>query len=175
MQQFFVKFYFDELGEDGAVGEFVGEDRGDLRDGERLPFDELLELLRGNDFVHCHGRFAFDAREVVEVAPDVVATAFVEIKAFFSSDNQIVEMPCRDFHFRQFHGTLHHGLVVEGEAMCLQGAVQTVGVLGCTLQGAEFHHRLVVKPGLIAVEELVGESGEECLPFININRRVDVV
>ena len=97
MQQFFVKFYFDELGKDGAVGELVGENRGDLRDGKRLPFDEPLELFCGNDFVHRHGGIAFDAGEVVKIFPDVVVVSLVEINASFNADNQIVEISCSDF------------------------------------------------------------------------------
>ena len=43
------------------------------------------------------------------------------------------------------------------------------------MEGPEFHHSLVVKAWLLAVEEFVGELGKELLSFININRCVDVV
>ena len=138
-------------------------------------FNEMNELFRAYDFFHRHRLFAFNARKIVEVFPDVVVAAFVEVNSDFSSDNQIVEIPSRDFQLLQFHGTLHHGLVGEGEALGLQRAQQAVGVFGCAMQRAEFHHGLVVEAGLLAVEELVGEAGKEFLPLININRCIDVV
>ena len=101
------------------MGEFVGEDRRDLLDGKGFPSKELLELLRGDDFIHRQMPFAFDAREVVEVFPDVVFAALVEVETVFYSDNQIVEMSCGHLRLLQFHGAQHHGLVGEGEALCL--------------------------------------------------------
>ena len=136
--------------------------------------NELKKCLGTNDFFNGHRLFAFDAREVVKVAPDVVVAALVEIDAVFYSDNQIVEIPCRDFQLLQFDGALHDGLSLEGEALGLQGAEQAVGILGRAVQGTKLHQGLVVEAGLLAVEELVGESGEGFGAFIIINRCVDV-
>ena len=149
--------------------QFVREDGRDLDDRKRLVFNEFVELVRGEDFVDRQCPLAFDAWEVVEVAPDVVAAALVEIYAVFESDNQIVEIPCCDLHFGQFHGALHDGLVGEGEALRLQGTKQAVGVLGCAVQSTELHKGLVVEAGLRAVEELVGEVGKEFLPLIGVS------
>ena len=157
------------------MGQFVGEDRGDLFDGKRFFLKKLLELRCGGDFFHRQLPIAFDAGEVLEVFPDVVAAAIVEIDTIFCFDNQIVEVSFRHLRLLQFHGTLHDGLVGEGKALRLQGAMKAVGALGRAVQGAELHQGLVVETRMLAVEQLVGEVGKGRLPFININRCFDVV
>ena len=104
------------------MGQLVGEDRGDLGEGKGLVAKQLFELLRGHDLVRRKGLVALDAGEIVEVTPDVVVAALMQVDAVFYPDNQVVEVSCRDLGFLQFHGSLHHGLVGEGEALGLQGA-----------------------------------------------------
>ena len=136
--------------------------------------NELKKRLGTDNFFNGHGLFAFDAREVVEVAPDVVVVALVEVDVVFYSDNQIVEKPYRDFQLLQFHGSLHDGLSLKGEALGLQWAMEAVGALGRAVQCAELHHGLVMEAGLLAVEQFVGQLGEERLALIIINRCIDV-
>ena len=133
-----------------------------------------MKFLRGNDFVHRQQFVAFDTWKIVEVFPDVVAVALVEVDFVVHLENQIIEISCRDFHFLQLHGALHHGLSLKGEALGLQRAKEAVGILGRAVQGAEFHQRLVVEAGLFAVEQYVSEVRKQLLALININRCVDV-
>ena len=136
--------------------------------------NELKKRLGTDNFFNGHGLFSFDAREVVEVAPDVVVAALMKVNVFFYSDNQVVEIPCRDFQLLQFDGSLNDGLSLKGEALRLQRAVETVGVLGSAMQRAELHHGLVVKSRLFTVEEGVCSLGEKRLSLIIINRCVNV-
>ena len=124
--------------------QFVCEDRRYFNYGKGFVFNKLLELFRGKYFFNGHRLLAFDARKIVEVAPDVIAASFMEVDAIFDSDNQIVEMSCCDLCLLQFDGTLHDGLPIEGEALGLQGTEEAVGVFRGALQRAEFHHCLIV-------------------------------
>ena len=90
-------------------------------------------------------------------------------------DYQIVEISCCDFHLLQLHRSLYHGLVFKGETLGLKRAEQTVGILGCAMQGTKLHQGLVMEPRLLAIEQIIGKLGKEFLPFININRCVNVV
>ena len=136
--------------------------------------NELKKHFGAYDFVYGHGFFALNAWEVVEVAPDVVVAALVEIDVVFYSDNQVVEISCGDFQLLQFDGSLHDGLSPEGEALGLQRAEKAVGVLRCAMQRAKFHQGLVVKSRLLAVEQRIGGLGEKRLAFMDIDSCVDV-
>ena len=104
-----------------------------------LILNKLLELFRGNNFFHRHRLLAFDAGEVVKIAQDVITAAFVQIHTTLNPDNQIVEISCGNLDLLQFHWALHRGLMRIGQAMGLKRAKQAVRVLGCTVQGTEFH------------------------------------
>ena len=137
-------------------------------------FNELKKHFGTDNFFYSHVFFALNAWEIVEVAPDVVVAAFVEIDVVFYSDNQVVEISCGDLQLLQFDGSLHNGLSPEGEAMGLQLTEKAVGVLRCAMQRAKFHQGLVVKPGLLAVEQRIGGLGKKRLSLMAINRCIDV-
>ena len=118
---------------------------------------------------------AFDARKVVQVLPDVAGSPLVETDFMVvGGEHEIVEIAGADARFMLFHRTLRHGLPGEGKAMRLERAMRAVGVRGEAVQGAEFHHGLVVEAGLRAIEQLVSQLGEEFLSLVIINRGVDV-
>ena len=97
----------------------MGEDRGNLYDSKWLVSNELFELLSGNDFFSRQKFFAFDAGKIIEVFPNVVVAAFVQVDAVFNSDNQIVELSISNLNLLQFNGALHYGLMGKCQALGL--------------------------------------------------------
>ena len=126
------------------MGQLVGVNGRDSGYGKVGVVNHLQERFRPDDILGTDRFLTLDAGEVVEVAPDVVATAFVEVDFISCPHDQIVEIACRDLGLGQLHWPLHDGLPFEGEAMGLDGAVEAVGALWGAVQGAELHHGLVV-------------------------------
>ena len=70
-----------------------------------------------------------------------------------SSDDQVIEISRFDLEFFLFLRPLVNVAIGEGQTMALQRALEAIGVLRDALEGAEFHHGLVVAPGVFVVEE----------------------
>ena len=158
------------------MGQFVRKLRRDVADDKLLTVDESLKTVAIEELFDGHGAVALDAREVVKVFPDVVAFALVEIDAVVGrSEHEVMEMPRFDLEFFLFLRAFGDGVVGQCETMALQGALDTVGVLGDALQGAELHHGLVVAAGMLAVKKLCGKVGKQLDAQFIINRCFDVV
>ena len=158
------------------MGEFVDERRRDPFDLKGLLRNQFGKFLAFDGLVGGKRTVTLNAGEVVEVAPDVVALPLAQVKTtLFIFDYQIVEIPCPDLGLGEFHRPFRHCMTLKGEAMGLQGTKKAIRVLGCAVQGTELHQGLVVPSGMLAVEQGVGQFGENLGAFATINRCIDIV
>ena len=132
-----------------------------MLEGETLTFNQFLEGVVSYELFWLQETVGFDAREIVQVFPDVVFFSFTQIDSFVGShEEQVVEVTGSDGRFLFLHGSLFYGVVCQSKAVLAEGTAGAIGALWNTLECSELHESLVVPSGVVPVEQLIGHLRE---------------
>ena len=149
-----MNFYFREGGDEGLMGEFVCVGRADFANDKILVGDQFLERCCAYQRFSVHRMGCFNAREVVEIFPDVFSDSFVQTDLLVvGSYDQVVEISFPEFCQVFLLRPLRYGFVGKCEAMALDGAIEAVRFFRGAVECAEFHHGLVVATGVSLVKK----------------------